>query len=221
MDKPTAFDEFAKVFPFLHRLDASGSSELLECMKPVSFPRGKVLFQPGDPCTVLAFVLEGSIRVCLNSEQGREITLYRIEKAQTCILSTSSIMGNTAFPAIAEVEVDTRAILIPAEKIRSWLQLQETWRTFLFSLLTNRLGSLMLTVEEVVFQRMDIRLAKLLRERADVNGLVSLTHQQIANELGSAREVVSRLLKDFEEKRWLLRERSGLTVNLALLPSED
>ncbi len=205
-------EEFAQTFPFLGSADPAFLQELNSITRITVLPPGTRVYHPGDPCAALAFVLEGCIRVFLAGESGREISLYRIERAQTCILSTSAILGSSAFPAFAEVESETRAILIPATLVQSWMETHAIWRSFLFGLLTNRLGSVLLSLEEVAFQRLDIRLAQLLVELAHGGLEIRNTHQELAAELGTAREVVSRVLRDFENKGWIKRSRGGLAI---------
>lgn len=165
----------------------------------VSLPSGKTICFEGDECTHLALITTGTARVFKLAESGREITLYRIEWGECCILTASCMLSGRVFPAIASVEDDLQAILIPTTQVTAWMETYEAWRHFLWSLLAERLGDVIGLIEEVAFRRMDRRLADYLMEHADTHGpVLQATHQQIAADLGTSREVVSRMLKDFQ-----------------------
>lgn len=202
--------DLVQAFPFLSQ-DATLKERIFDQSHLRSFKAGTPLFQPGVACEVLAFVLHGSVRVFMSSDAGREITLYRIERGQTCILSTSSILGQCPFPAFASVEEDSQAVLVPANVVLDWMSKSAAWRQFLFGLLNSRMGSILLTLEEVLFERLDLRLVRLLVEVAEQD-LVKKTHQELAAELGSSREVVSRLLRDLETKGWIRKNRQGILI---------
>jgi len=202
--------DLVQAFPFLTQ-DPALKDMIFDKSHQRSLAAGSPLFQPGGSCEVLAFVLQGSVRVYMSSDTGRELTLYRIERGQTCILSTSSILGQSPFPAFATVEEDTQAVLVPAKLVLDWMSKSAAWRQFLFGLLNTRMGSILLTLEEILFDRLDLRLVRLLVEVADQN-LVKKTHQELAAELGSSREVVSRLLRDLEGKGWIQRHRNGILI---------
>jgi CRP/FNR family transcriptional regulator len=153
--------------------------------------------------------VSGVVRVYQIGETGREITLYRFGLGQSCILTANAILNQQTFPAIATVEQDAEAVMVPADAFREWVRRHDLWRTFVFDLLSQRLTSVMAIVEEVAFHRMDTRLAAFLLERSRTAGPLRLTHQEIAAELGSAREVVSRILEDFAAQG-LIRASRGL-----------
>jgi CRP/FNR family transcriptional regulator len=145
----------------------------------------------------IALLISGAVRVYKVGETGREITLYRFGLGESCILTANAILAEQSFSAIATVEQDVEAVMIPASTFRSWVQRYELWRTFVYGLLAQRLASVMELVEEVTFRRMDIRVAALLLERSQTQNPLSITHQEIAAELGSSREVISRILENF------------------------
>lgn len=160
---------------------------------------GSIVCSEGQSCGALAMVLEGSVRVRKTAENGREITLYRIEPGDSCVLTASCIISGATFPARAITERDTRAVMVPASDVRIWLAESGEWREFLFSLVSRRLAQVIATVEEVAFRRMDARVAEYLLQYADDPvDTVRSTHQAIASELGTSREVISRILKDLE-----------------------
>ena len=164
-------------------------------------PRGQTICNEGDNCSRLALVTDGSARVYKLAESGREITLYRVEPGECCILTASCMLSERTFPANAIVELDLAAIVVPAPKVVAWMTESVAWRQFLWSLLAARLGDVIGLVEEVAFRRMDERLIDYLHDKYAVRGpVLRATHHQIAADLGTSREVVSRLLKDLEQR---------------------
>lgn len=160
-------------------------------------PAGHDVFIEGDRVEAIALLISGVVRVYKIGETGREITLYRFGNGSSCILTANAILSQKTFPAIATVEQDAEAVMIPAESFRDWVRRYDLWREFVFELLSQRLSTVMAIVDEVAFQRMDKRVAALLLKRARSQNPLRITHQEIASELGSSREVISRLLEDF------------------------
>jgi CRP/FNR family transcriptional regulator len=158
---------------------------------------GHDVFIEGDRADAIALLISGVVRVYKIGETGREITLYRFGNGESCILTANAILSQKDFPAIATVEQDARAVMIPAETFRDWVGRFDLWREFVYDLLSQRLSSVMEIVEEVAFRRMDARVAGFLLERVDPQDAIHITHQAIAAELGSSREVISRILEDF------------------------
>jgi CRP/FNR family transcriptional regulator len=158
-------------------------------------------------------VLSGSLRLFKTSDTGREITLYRIEAGESCILSTTCILSSGAFPAFARAEKDTQAVFVPAGTFRDLFEKSTSWRTYVFKLYERRLTQMVSLVEEVAFHRMDKRLARLLYDLAVGSGnTLTLTHQELATRLGTTREVVTRLLRDFEEEGLLETARASILI---------
>jgi CRP/FNR family transcriptional regulator len=148
----------------------------------------------------IALLISGVVRVYKIGETGREITLYRFGHGESCILTANAILSQRSFPAIATVESEAEAVVIPAVHFRDWVKRHDPWREFVFELLSDRLSTVMAIVDEVVFQRMDRRVGALLLHRSGTTRSIRMTHQEIAAELGSSREVISRILEDFSQK---------------------
>ena len=203
-------DEFMQFFPRFHR-QPELTTQLLSQARRQSFPAGSHLYWEGDSCSGIAFLLSGAIRVYKSGETGREITLYEIGPGETCILNASCILGNKAYPANAVTISKGELILVPAHDFRRLLGSHETLRDFVFSLLSVRLGEVMELVNEVAFRRMDERLLEYLIEKSG-DGVLMATHQKVASDLGTSREVVSRLLKDLERQGKLLLARNTITL---------
>jgi CRP/FNR family transcriptional regulator len=170
------------------------------------------LFQDGDACQRYLLVLDGSVRVQKVSSNGREITLYRVGHGETCVLTTTCLLANRPYPAVGVAETEVRAIALDARLFQELLGESPVFRQFVFSIYARRIADLIELVEAVAFARMDVRLAALLLASAAEDDAVNATHHELAAELGSAREVVSRLLKDFEQRGLvsLQRARIGL-----------
>ena len=173
------------------------------------FPAGKVIYREGDPCNFFALINEGIVRVYKTSETGNEITLYRVGAGECCFLTASCVMQETKFPAIAVSEEELEAVMLPSSVLQEWVGINPVWRKYVFSLLASRLSNVAERVDDVAFQRIDKRLAEFLMQKHKEN-IISMTHQSIALDLGTAREVVSRVLKDFE-KDGIIRILRGKT----------
>ena len=194
--------------------DPSLARVITEHTNTVSLEKGKTICFEGDSCTHLALVTAGTARVYKLAESGREITLYRIEAGECCILTASCMLSGRVFPASATVEDELQAVLIPQTQVQAWVSEYETWRHFLWSLLAERLGDVISLIEEVAFRRMDERLADYLEDQVrDRSPLLQATHQQIAADLGTSREVVSRMLKDFQLRGILELSRGRIEIH--------
>ena len=199
-------------FTALAGLDDASRQLLQAHSQPVRVAEGTVLFREGSPCQAYLFVLEGQIRVQKVGENGREITLYRVEAGETCIVTTACLMSGTDYDAegVAETAIAAQALPIPA--FRQLLATSAAFRDFVFRAYGSRIADLLLLIEEVSFGRIDQRLAACLLQRARGQSALSLTHQEVAAELGSAREVISRQLKDFERRGWIQLGRGQLQL---------
>lgn len=193
-------ERITRSIPFLQDADL----ELLQDFQQHAFlariPTGKDIFLEGDQVEALALLISGVVRVYNIGATGREITLYRFGLGDSCILSANAIFNQQNFPAIATVEEEAVAVMIPSDIFRDWVNRHALWRNFIINLLSQRLSSLMAVIDEVAFQRMDTRIAALLVTRARFENPIHITHQEIASELGSSREVISRILEDFKRQ---------------------
>lgn len=171
-----------------------------------------MIYSEGDPCSGIAFIISGEIRVYKIGHTGREITLYEIGPGETCILNASCILSGASYPAHAAAVTDIELMLMSAAAFRRLVHEHPNMRDFVFSLLSQRLAGVMELVEEVAFGRMDERVLEYLVEKAENNRLET-THQKIANDLGTSREVVSRILKDFERKGRIRLFRNFIQIN--------
>jgi CRP/FNR family transcriptional regulator len=191
--------DLRETFPFLRDCDKEIFSGFLRQATLMHLKKGAFICHEGSECSHLALVLSGTARVYKLGASGREITLYRIGSGESCILTASCIISQLSFPAFALCEEEVEALVIPAASIRQWMDESVAWRKYLFGMVAQRMANIISVIEEVAFRRMDQRIADLLLERSGgAPGLIKTTHQEIASDLGTSREVVSRILKDFE-----------------------
>ncbi len=201
--------EFEQLFPFIAQSQANFVDKFYGACRYVELPAGVSICEEGQQCAQLSMLLDGTGRVYKLSPTGREVTLYRIHAGEACVLTASCILNRDSFPATAVTETPVRAVVISPEKVRNWICEELQWQHFIFRLLSQRLASIISVVEEVAFKRIDVRLAEKFA-RALAGGVSSLhiTHAELAADVGSSREVVSRILKDFAQ-RGLIKTRRG------------
>jgi len=190
--------EILAKIPFIDEASAELRSALAETAAVVRLRAGDYFLREGDACAHFAMLASGRMRVFKLGENGHEITLYSVGAGEVCPLNVSCILSDSPVPAMARVEEDVEAVVVPAETFRQWIAQHESLRTFVFRMFAGRLAEVMSLVEEVAFRRMDQRLARRLAELAGGGGSIETTHADLAADLGTAREVVSRLLKEFE-----------------------
>jgi CRP/FNR family transcriptional regulator len=196
-------------FPVFAELPAARLEALLAGAQLHRAPAGSILFDAKQPCRGFPLLLEGSVRVAKTSPSGREILLYRVEPGQGCILSGGCLLGDTDYSASGIAERDVVLLSLPPALFQDLILHFEPFRRFVFGMYGERLAEVMELVEEVAFRRLDARLAQLLVHRGPV---VQATHQKLADDLGSVREIVSRLLRSFEDRGWVKLERERVTV---------
>lgn len=196
-------------FPAFAGLAPARLARLLSEAHLLRVPAGSVLFDADQPCRGFPLVLEGAVRVVMSAPNGREILLYRVDPGQGCILSGGCLLGHSDYAARGVADEDVTLLNLPPEAFNALLLEHEPFRRFVFGMYGERLAEVMTLVEEVAFRRLDERLAQLLIHRGPV---IESTHQKLADELGSVREIVSRLLRSFEGRGWVKLERERVTV---------
>lgn len=195
---PAELDTACTLLPFLGSRETTLAKRFGEQATRRTLDAGTTVFREGDNCGGLAILVSGDVRVYRSGETGRQITLYRFGAGESCILTANCILSGGHFPAQAVVEETVEAFVVPQGVFRDWVDAFPAWRHWVFTLLGQRLAAVLTVVDEVAFRRLDARVAELLlRRREEAGDQLALTHQQIAAELGSSREVVSRLLADF------------------------
>ena len=207
-DKATA--EILALYPALAGLPAAQLAELADPKALLEIPAGACVFSERQPCQGFPLLLSGSIKVVKGASNGREIVLYRVGPGGSCIISSSCLLGHSAYNAQGYAESPLRMRLLPVARFASQLLDHPPFRDFVFHLFADRIGELMQLVEEVAFSRLDQRLAKLLLARESER--LNVTHQQLADELGSVREIVSRLLKGFASQGLVSLSREQIQI---------
>ena len=205
-------NNWQQTFPHLSEINDAVINDLMNHAGTINMPANTTAFHQGDACSHYLLILSGSIKVMTRAENGREIVLYRLGDGDSCVLTTSCLFGNARYPAEGVSETDVIALAIPAAKFNDAIQHSKPFREFVFSSFSSHLGSLISLVEEIAFGKLDIRLARHLLKLAGKKHVLETTHQQLATELGSAREVISRQLKDFESRGWLKLQRGSIEI---------
>lgn len=200
-----------RAFPFVAEMEQREQARLLSATLPKQLSDGEVLAREGAACAYLPFILSGTLRVYKVGEQGKELTIYRVERGESCILTATCILNRGEFPAVARAEGTTEVLLVPAALFVAYVDAYPQWRRYLFGLYSKRLDLVLSVVEEVAFHHVDSRIAAFLADTARGDS-IRATHQQIASEIGSSREVVSRILKDFEADGLIASSRGMIRV---------
>ena len=208
---PVSFEQAAAGVPMLAAVEPDVLRRAGKAAQVVNLPSGMTVFEPGASCRNYIVVLEGSVKVRMLAPTGREIVLYRVGGGETCVLTTSCLIQGTDYDAEAITETPVTALLIPRAAFDEMMNASAAFRQFIFASFSTRLNELLGLVNEVAFAHVDRRLAAWLLARAH-RGHVAATHQAIAGELGPAREVVSRLLKELERRGLVSLTRGVVTI---------
>ncbi len=215
-------ENLLKLYPALADLSATDLNALLDPNRQMTLPAGCQIFAEHQPCQGFPLVVEGSIKVLKQAPSGRELLLYRVRPGGSCIITSSCLLGHTDYNARGIAESPLTLLAVPVPLFARLMRDHTPFRDFVFHLFAERISELMQLVEEVAFARLDQRLAKALLAREAVT--LNLTHQQLADELGSVREIVSRLLKGFAaqglvslgREQVIITDRDGLQKILAV-----
>lgn len=209
---PTETGDWTDRFDGTRRLPRDVRNRLVALSRVVKVPKGKTVFDPGNVPDSLLFLLEGRLRVSQTSEGGREIVLYRVEAGESCVLTTACILADEAYAAEGTAETDITAIALPRRAFDELVTEAPAFRGFVLAAYSRRLIDLMRVVDDVAFGKIDVRLAGRLCNLAAGSDTLSATHQELATELGTAREVISRQLNEFQRKGWVEQSRGKVTL---------
>ena len=201
-------EQLLALYPVLGEIDDDQLTDILGRASLVRLSKGDMIFNPLDPCRAFPFVLEGRLRVFKQSAGGRELSLYYVTPGEACIVTAGCLLGREAYNASGQVKEDT-AIIMMAEDDFNRTMGNDRFRAFVFSLISGRIVELMQLVEEVAFHRLDKRLAGLLLDRGRI---LNVSHQELADELGTVREMVSRLLSGFADTGMIRLGRGRIEV---------
>ncbi|SHN16062.1 Crp/Fnr family transcriptional regulator [Rhizobacter sp. OV335] len=196
-------------YPMLRELPAAQLAELLTDAALLRMPAGSLMFDENQPCRGLPLLLSGSVRIVKAAPNGRALHLYQVRPGDSCILTSSCLLGHAPYHARGTAECDIELVVLPPAAFKRLMAQLESFREHVFSNFSQRLTDLMALVSAVAFQKLDQRLAALLVARESP---LHTTHQALADELGSVREIVSRLLKNFADQGWLRLGREQIEV---------
>jgi CRP/FNR family transcriptional regulator len=195
----------------LAKLESEAQALISRSMRTLNLAQGARVFSAGDSATNYLMVKSGSVRVSVTTDEGREITLYHVEPGQTCVLTTSCLLSGAEYDAEGVAEAETEAIIVPKPAFEQLLAASPKFRQFVFSSYGDRLHTLIGLVQEITARRLDRKLARFLVER-EQGRIIALTHEKIAAELNTVREVVTRLLNDFSARGWVRLSRGRVEL---------
>jgi CRP/FNR family transcriptional regulator len=183
-----------------------------------TLPAGTVMMQSNSYVRSIPVVLSGSMRVIREDEDGREVLLYYIKPGESCIMSFLAGIHEDTSKVKLVVEEDSEVLMIPVAKASEWVKIYPEWADFIFKLYHKRFEELLEVINAVAFQKLDDRIVNLLKRKASIyqTNELNITHQQLAEELGTTREVISRLLKQMEKQQMIALSRNKIILNTAL-----
>jgi len=197
-------------FPFFEELSNEAQTLLVSHAKAVKMPKGMELFAQGDQCKDILFLVDGSVRVYRLHESGQEITLYFLENGEQCNVNLNSAFTNTPAIGTAVCESEVEGYLLPADVVKTIYAAEAAYQQFVFTLFARRLEGMAGLIEDVRFKKLDHRLLDWLHEQDSFE--INITHEKLASHLGTSREVISRLLKEFEHNGIVQLHRGRIDV---------
>ncbi len=197
-------------FEGLKRLPPELQADLVRGSRVVLVPAGTLVFEPGQSADNFLLLLDGTVRVQQKSATGREVFLYRVHAGESCILTTACMLAYEHYAAEGTAETDVTAVAIPRATFDDLAGRSSLFRQFIFQAYSRRITDLFTLIDDIVFQKMDVRLAARLLELAGDGDIVHATHQFLATELGTAREVISRTLSEFQRRSWIEQARGEI-----------
>ncbi len=199
-------------FSGLRKLPAEIRADLVRGSQIVALPAGTAVFAPGQSADHLLLLLDGTVRVQQRSDTGREVFLYRVHAGESCVLTTACMLAFEDYSADGIAETDVTAVAIPRATFDDLVARSTVFRHFVFAAYSRRITDLFTLIDDIVFQKMDVRLASRLLELADADQIVRATHATLGTELGTAREVISRTLAEFQRRGWVEQARGELRL---------
>jgi len=197
-------------YPFIEKLEPEALDFLQAHLKPIKIPKNNLLFYQGDVCDNILWLTKGEVRLYTQSDKIEEITLYTLQAGEQCIVNTASLLSQTESIASAETMTDIEGYLIDVESVKTLAKLSDVYQSYLFSLYQLRFASLTNLINDIKFKHLDERILEWLEKQN--TKIIETTHEQLANELGSSRVVVSRLLKELEQKEKLILHRGRIEL---------
>jgi len=198
------------IYSFYNELDATALEFLKKHLKPINVPKGNMLFFQGDICDNILFLTKGNVRLYIQSDDADEITLYQLNPGEQCIINTASNISQTQAIGSATTVTDIEGYLLDTKNIKELAKMSDVYQSFLFSLYTLRMSALAKLVNDIKFKKLDARVLEWLQSQNKKS--IQTTHENIANELGSTRVVISRVLKELENSEKVVLTRGEIEL---------
>lgn len=198
------------VYPFIDELESEALAFLQDHIQAVSIPKGTLLFYQGEVCSNILWLTSGEVRLYTQSDTIEEITLYTLKAGEQCIVNTASLLSDTNALATAETLTDIEGFIIDAPSVKALSKMSDVYQDYLFSLYQLRFEELTCLINDIRFKRLDTRILEWLNKQQ--NNPIEITHAQLATKLGSSRVVISRLLKELEQKGKILLHRGKIEL---------
>lgn len=208
MIKEKQIKELFDLYPVLSEVNQELLTHAFSNARLITLKAGTLIFEELQPCNAFPFILSGSIRVYKQSVNGRELSLYSVTSGDACVVTAGCLLGEEPYNASGLVEMDSTLVMMTANDFENLLS-SRIFREFIFSLFSKKILELMQLVEEVAFQKLDKRLASLLLRRGRY---IKMSHQELADELGTVREMITRLLKSFSETGLITSGRERIEI---------
>lgn len=206
-------NEIQEFFSFWNKLNSDEQNIIAESISEKKFKKGRQINSEYSECAGIIALKKGTMRVYIISEEGREVTLYRLSEGDICVLSASCILESIAFDIHMDAESDLEILSIPSGTFRSVVEKNIYLKCYMYEEITKKFSEIMTAMQRILFTAVDKRLAVFLCEEYEKNGTrIKMTHEQIASNIGSVREVISRLLKHLEQEGAIKTGRGVLTI---------
>lgn len=198
-----------ELFPFFKNVQEFTNEMLIY----KSIPKGQTIFKEGDRCGGVPFILKGIVRVAKVGKNGKEMSIYRVASGDTCILTVTCVLSNSPYPLTAVAEEDVETVILPYELFKELMNVSFPFQEYVYKLIITRYQELLTLIDEIIFHSTDERIMNFLLQHSKQDGdVIETTHDKIATEIGTAREVVSRFLKELERKEWIQLARGRIVV---------
>lgn len=209
------WNDLKDLYPFLDELNSEAKDIIKSSLIIKNFDSDYTLIHEGASCIGFSLIIGGSIRVYKLSDKGREATLYKLNSGDTCYLSMSCMLSSDSYPAFAEIIEPSTIAFIPSHIFNNYIYNTLEFQKYIFKNLYSKFNDVLGVLEEIAFERIDVRIAKYLlltSQKTNDTKFLYLTQEKIAQELGTSREVVSRMLTDFKNKDILKSQRGKITI---------
>lgn len=197
-------------FEFFKNLNEEDKKFLLNNSKFIEIPKDFTLFYQGDICKDILLLEEGLVQLLIYGTEDEILPLYEVQKGEQCIINTSSALSNTTAIATAQTKTAIKGWLIPANIVQQLMIKSSLYQQYIFSLFTLKFSALTTLIEDIKFKRLDSRVIDYLKHKN--SSIIEITHEELANELGTSRVVISRILKDLENKQIIKLHRKKIQL---------